>query len=184
VQLEQTLPQFDFRIRHELRIHASLEDTYRAFLSARFGDSLLIRTLLWLRGLGPLRLHEGGHGDGDMLCRLEKRGFVVLSHLPCEEIVLGIAGKFWRPDGGRISVPAAEFSRFAQPGYAKAAFNFLFREESTTSTRLSTETRIAVIGGAAWWLFRMYWLAVRPFAGLIRGEMLRMVKQRAETAKP
>jgi hypothetical protein len=38
---------------------------------------------------------------------------------------MGVAGRFWRPDGGRyMELIADDFTRFVHSGYAKAAWNF------------------------------------------------------------
>ena len=96
--------------------------------------------------------------------------------------VIGVAGKFWRPDGGRcLDLTADEFGGFARAGYAKAAWNFRLRTESPTWTVLSTETRIKCFGRAALWNFRIYWSLVGPFSGLIRKAILKKVKTEAES---
>jgi hypothetical protein len=40
-------------------------------------------------------------------------------------------------------------------------------------TRISTQTRIRALGGGARRRFRLYWLIIRPFSGLLRREMLK-----------
>jgi hypothetical protein len=47
-------------------------------------------------------------------------------------------------------------------------------------TVLSTETRVLATDAAARRRFRRYWLAIRPFSGLIRRVWLRAIKRRAE----
>jgi hypothetical protein len=64
-------------------------------------------------------------------------------------------------------------------GYAKAVWNF-FISPADGSSRLSTETRVQTFGRAATVKFRLYWLVVEPFSGLIRKAMLREVKRIAE----
>ena len=74
--------------------------------------------------------------------RLRDTGFVMLAEVPNEEIVMGIAGRFWRPDGGGcLDLTAGDFVEFARPGYAKAAWNFGLRADVSGETVLSTETR-------------------------------------------
>ena len=110
---------------------------------------------------------------------------MILSEVLNEEIVIGIAGRFWRPDGGRCKeLTAKDFAGFCRSGFAKAAWNFKLRADSTGSTVLSTETRVKCFG-AAFWKFRLYWALVGPFSGLIRKAILKQVKTEAESkAKP
>jgi hypothetical protein len=97
-----------------------------------------------------------------------------------EEVVLGIAGRFWRPDGGIVRDLTPEgFRDFRRMGCAKAVWNF-FISPADDSSRLSTETRVQTFGRAATVKFRLYWLVVEPFSGLIRKAMLREVKRIAE----
>jgi len=50
------------------------------------------------------------------------------------------------------------------------------------ATRLTTETRIKCLDEDSRSRFGWYWAFIRPFSGLIRMEMLRAIKRKAETA--
>jgi hypothetical protein len=113
--------------------------------------------------------------------QLQGTGFVILAEVPDEELVIGVAGRFWRPDGGRcMDLTPQEFPGFSRPGYAKATWNFRLQSKSAEMTALSTETRIKCIGQEALWRFRLYWSVVGPFSGLIRKAILKQVKSEAE----
>jgi len=108
-----------------------------------------------------------------------------LARLPRQEIVLGVVGRFWRIDSGIITgLTAEQILHFQREGYAKAAWNFAFSSELDHVTRVSTETRIHCFGRVAKYKFRAYWLPVGPFSGIIRKEMLRMIKRKAESTPP
>ena len=114
--------------------------------------------------------------------RLQGTGFVILAEVPNEELVIGVAERFWRPDGGRcLDLAADGFGEFSRSGYAKAAWNFKLRPESPERTVLSTETRIKCLGWEALWKFRPYWSLVSPFSGLIRRAILKQVKVESES---
>ena len=121
---------------------------------------------------------KGESGCHAIVCRatsirLQGTGFVILAEVPDEEIVIGVAGRFWRPDGGRcLGLTADDFAVYSRPGYAKVAWNFRLRADSPENTVLSTETRIKCFGLAALWKFRLYWSRVGPFSGLIRRQFL------------
>ena len=96
--------------------------------------------------------------------------------------MFGVVGRFWRPDSGIITgLSAEEVIAFHTEGYAKAVWNFAVVAESERITRVNTETRIQTFGRPARWRFRAYWLVVGPFSGVIRKEMLAMIKRNAET---
>lgn len=144
-----------------------------------FNNSWLVRLLMTIRSgkriprtRVPTALHQ----------RLQGTGFVILAEVPDDEIVIGVAGRFWRPDGGRcLDLTADDFAGFSRPGYAKVAWNFKLGAESPKETVLSTETRIKCSGRAALWKFRLYWSLVRLFSGLIRKAILKQVKTEAES---
>ncbi len=46
-------------------------------------------------------------------------------------------------------------------------------------TRVATETRIRALGPSARRWFRLYWLIIRPFSGLLRRAMLNGIEKRA-----
>jgi hypothetical protein len=120
--------------------------------------------------------------SSDLRQRFQGRGFVILAEVPNEELVIGVAGRFWRPDGGRcLDLTARDFAGFSRPGYAKVAWNFKLRNDARGGAVLSTETRIKCFGRAALWKFRLYWILVAPFSGLIRRAILKQVKAEAES---
>jgi hypothetical protein len=109
--------------------------------------------------------------------------FLELAAVPQQEVQLGIAGRFWRPDGGLVpDLSPAEFQSFCRDGYAKAVWNFALAR-AACGTELSTETRVQTFGRSARFRFRAYWLVVGPFSRLIRGAMLREIKRIAESTE-
>jgi hypothetical protein len=175
--IDDFLPDPDFAASYEIRVQAPSPVVYADLLRADFHEHWLVRVLMTLRtGKRPMR-----HAvPRDLRQRLEGTGFVVLKEIPNEELVIGVVGKFWRPDGGRyLELTPQEFVEFSREGYAKAAWNFRLRAESQQASILSTETRIQCFG-AALWKFRAYWSVVGPFSGLIRKAILQQVKVKAE----
>ena len=164
---------------NQIRINAPPSLVYQCLLRSDFNKPWVVRLLMSIRsGKRPPR----NRVPSDLPQRLQGTGFVILDDVPGDELVIGVAGKFWRPDGGRcLDLTAADFGRFARAGYAKVAWNFKLRTESSTYTVLSTETRIKCFGRAALWKFRLYWSLVGPFSGLIRKAILKQVKTEAES---
>lgn len=110
-------------------------------------------------------------------------GFTELEEDPGRELVFGIAGKFWRYDGGlRPLADRAAFLAFAEEGCVKAAWNLRVEESGSGVFELSTETRIEYLGPAARRKFRLYWAFIGPFSGAIRISLLRGIRRRAESS--
>jgi hypothetical protein len=94
--------------------------------------------------------------------------------------LLGVVGKFWRPDSGIERIAPDAFQNFDDPGFAKAVLAFTVEERAGTSSILATETRVACTDGSARRKFMLYWRAIGPFSGFIRPLMLNQVKRAAE----
>ena len=165
---------------HQITINAPATLVYEQLLLLDFNEVWVVRFLESLRtGKTPKR-----SSSNDLRCSLQGTGFVVLAEIPNQELVMGIAGRFWRLDGGRcMSLTAKDFPEFTRPGYAKVAWGFSLRSASPNKTILSTETRTKCFGSTAKLKFRIYWSLIYPFAGLIRKAILRRIKKRAESAE-
>ena len=179
MKLNELMPHFDLAARYETRVNASVERTREAMRNADFSELpftqllMRLRTLAW-RGEKPER-------SALQKERLRAAGVVSLPTGSESEFLLGVVGRFWRADSGIVrGLAASELIAFELEGYAKALWNFTAEPVESNVTRLATETRVLTYGTAARRKFRAYWLLVGPFSGLIRKEMLRLVKRDAE----
>ena len=178
-RIDEFLPTHDFSVAYELHIDAPPSLVFQCLLRSDFNKPWVVRLLMTIRSGKRLPRNRV---PGDLPQRLRGTGFVILDDVPGEELVIGVAGKFWRPDGGRcLDLTAGDFVGFARAGYAKVAWNFRLRTRSPKCTVLSTETRIKCFGRAALWKFRIYWSLVGPFSGLSRKAILKQVKAEAES---
>ena len=116
--------------------------------------------------------------DAPLLDGFTRGGFFVLADRP-DELVVGVVGRFWTLDGGIHRIAASEFVTFAEPGFAKAVFNFHVREVAG-GTVLTTETRIQGTDERARRSFLRYWRVVMPGSAAIRRAWLRAIRKRAE----
>jgi hypothetical protein len=173
--IDEFLPNYDFSEKHEINIRTSAEKVYQAVNSVNLADSWVIWSLLNLRGLGR------SSGKTLTLRDMTKDGFAILGEKPNEEILIGLAGKFWTLTGSLQNINAENFRDFQTEGFAKAVWNFSLTKKSDEEIRLSTETRIQCLGDSSLSKFSFYWRFIQPFSGLIRNEMLRLIKQKAET---
>ena len=174
--LDDFVPEYDARERHETVVRAPKEAVRRAVEQWRPEESFLWRLLLRLRGLG--------RPQGPLAAWAEAMGFLRLAETE-DEVVYGQIGRFWALDeGGALISPRSteEFRRFNAPGYAVAAMSVRVEPLAPDRTRLSTETRVRALGPQAARRFRLYWLLVRPFSGLLRRSMLNGIAARARAS--
>ncbi|MBA3770423.1 MAG: hypothetical protein H0X08_08015 [Blastocatellia bacterium] len=171
--IDDFLPQYDFEEKHSIESDAEPAAIYEAALDADFSESFIVRALLTLRGM---------YADALSIRNLSYSKFRILAEQPAKELLIGLAGKFWTPWGDLQDVNATNFREFRKDGYAKAAWNFTI-DKTSGGSLLQTETRIQCIGESTRRYFGFYWTFVQPFSGLIRMEMLRTIRRRAELDK-
>ncbi len=186
--IDQFLPRFDAVESHMTIVRAPAERVWAAIRTADFGANGIVRALFAIRGAPEFlvapreafaRARTPVHAPLTLDAALS-HGFVVLGEVPGRELLLGTAGRFWGARGGLLRVDPANFAAFDEPGAAQAAWNFAVRPLVGEKTVLTTETRVRCVDAGGRWKFRLYWLVVRPFSGLIRLVMLRAIKQAAE----
>ena len=179
MKIDEFLTDYDFCASYDIHIRASPSVVYERLFWLDFNEVWINRLLETVRTgklVSPSRLAM------TLSQRVQGTGFVMLAEVPNEELLVGIAGRFWRPDGGRcFDLTVGDFVEFARPGYAKVAWNFSLRADSSEGTILSTETRTKCFGPAARWKFGIYWFLIYPFSCLIRKTILNRVKRDAES---
>ena len=184
--LDEFLPEYDVVSRYGVDVAAAPERTYAALREVDLGDSLLVRTLFTLREL-PQRLVGAPRGARVRfrvtLAGLEEMGFVRLAERPGAEMVLGLVGKFWRPTADLRRVDVSGFRAFAEPGYARAAWNIAVEARGPGASRVTTETRVLCTDASSRRLFKAYWTLIGPFSGLIRGALLGAIRSGAESSR-
>lgn len=170
--IDDFMPDWDFTETHDIRIRATAESVFRALYEVDFCESAMVRWLFRLRGL-PTE---------DMTMReLRKLQFQTLGESENREFLLGLAGKFWTLTGNMQPINSDNFREFNKKGYAKAACNFSL-DETTGEICLTTETRIKCNDAESRRSFGFYWTFIQPFSGLVRKEMLKLIKKKAEKA--
>jgi|CXWL01.1.fsa_nt_gi hypothetical protein len=169
--IDEFLSEYDFEEKHSIAILADAETVYEAAKDVDFGESWIIRTLLRLRGMSAnaVSLRNSSYSK-----------FRIIGERPAKELLIGLAGRFWTPWGDLQDVNAENFKAFDKSGYAKAVWNFSLDADGE-NTRLTTETRIKCLDEGSRRSFGFYWTFIQPFSGLIRMEMLKLIKRRAES---
>jgi hypothetical protein len=159
-RLDELLPDYDVRERHERLVNASPADAVAAALASPVAPDGLVRALFRLRGLP-----RGGTVYG----ALRALGFADLVHEP-DCAVLGAAGRPWAPRGGLVAFDKAGAGQVRMLLELSAA-------AAEGGSLLYTETRVAAMDERARRAFRRYWLAVGPFSGVIRRRWLAAVER-------
>lgn len=175
---ERHLPVYDVAMRHQQHVAVPAAAAWAALHRADLGDSPVTRTLLILRGL-----RRPGSARKLTLATLPAAGFLPLGEDPGREVAFGLVGRFWTLSGGRVRVAPGEFRDFARPGYAKAVWTFGLEDAGRDTVQLVTETRVACVDAPSRRRFRLYWLCVGPFSGVIRRTMLAAVAREALRAQ-
>lgn len=170
--LEKYLPRFHFNEKHSTLISASPSTVSARISELNVSDSWIVRTLLALRGI-PRKTSRGIEG-------WKKMGFVVLEHHQDKEIILGLIGQFWKVSGKIEPCLPEEFVPYRNPDFVKAVWNFKITPREKNQVLLETETRIFCGEEKTRKKFARYWFFIRPFSGLIRIEMLKIIKRKAE----
>src|SRR5688572_21624964 len=116
--LDDLMPRFDVRERHEIRVRAAPDEVYAACRHADLTTGIVPRLLMTLRGMSrpdrSMRLDD-----------LSRLGFSVVAEDPPLEVVIGLMGRFWTPAGALCDrVTTEDFRRGPRPGHALAGWNF------------------------------------------------------------
>ncbi|MEO8191622.1 MAG: hypothetical protein ABI682_14890 [Acidobacteriota bacterium] len=171
------MPRFDFSKKYRLFVPAAPAPTAFAALERYdIRESRTAQVLMFLRGYG--RRARPAASEGLVRSLIGSR-FVHLGVRTGREHVFGLAGRFWTPGGGLRPLTAEEFLKFAEEGYAKAAWNLAVEPAGEGASVLSTETRILCFGTRARRFFGLYWHTIELFSGAIRLSMLRGIRAHA-----
>jgi hypothetical protein len=136
--IDEFLPVSDVSDSVATAVHADLATTWAALMEVDLiavgRRRPLVAALGMLRALPDVVSHVL---HGEVAVRTPERlrlrdttrmplgqgGWVLLDVRPCEDIALGLVGKFWRPVIRFAKVTPEEFSSFAEPGFAKTAYS-------------------------------------------------------------
>jgi hypothetical protein len=180
VLLDDYMPEYDVANHHEIVVDSTADRAYEAARTTDLSPSLPAKVLFAIRGIPHFLMHGTSLTQTLTLDSVQALGFVILAEDPGEEIVIGVVGRFWRPDSGFIEVAASEFVAFERPGFAKAAISVFVRPYSEGRCLVGTETRVQTTDEPARRKFAAYWLLIGPFSGFIRKWVLEAIKNEAE----
>ncbi|MBP9143326.1 MAG: hypothetical protein KBF21_04775 [Thermoanaerobaculia bacterium] len=188
-RLDAAIPEWQFSEVHSTRIRASAAAVEAAIDAVTAGEIRGFRTLTWIRNPRlPGSRQEPSilapPSDRPLLAVATSAGFIELSRVPGEivvgTLVIAPTGKVPQPP----PAPGVEaFAALTAPGYAKAAMNFRWTEDSDGWVRLSTSTRIVATSPGARRRFAAYWRLIYPGSAFLRRTWLAAIRRRAEAAE-
>ncbi len=183
------LTDYTFYERHEAAVGdappSRIIDAVAAF---DMRDDPVIDTLLRAREW-PARLVQGL--GGKQCERFDLSAFTPL-YRDDRELMLGLAGRFWRPDFGLVTVAdAAAFIALTRRDIARLVLRFRVPEEAKDearagakhNARLVTETFVACPSFGTKALMTPYWFAIRASSGWIRKRTLAAVAKALATPR-
>ncbi len=181
--LDDFLPDAPYRTRYATTIATDAQAAWRAMRTITARDLALTRILVAVRRMSLSTLRPDDEGtDQPLLETFVERDFTALREDEPRTLVLATTGQPWQLRG-QLSAPAgaADFASFDEPGHVRIAMSLELSAAGVGRTRLSTETRVSPTDDRAARTFRRYWTVVRPGSDVIRLDVLRAVRRRAET---
>ena len=166
--IDKYLPQYTFGEYHETMVNCPIQNVYDVARDFDLSKSNRIKFLIRLRGLPTKRMNLQ-----DFIADM---GFTHLEEDPPYENLIGF---LMRPKIDKVQ-SYEDFVNDCTSSRIKVVWNFRFEEMEKNRTKVSTETRILCVVSITKLTFGIYWTIVKPFSGLIRKEMLSIIKDGSE----
>jgi len=167
--INQYFLDYQFNEIHKIDVNASASEAYDATMELDLSKSRIIEVLYRLRGL-PIHNKKLSAINKEM-------NFTLLEEIHYSEFLYG----FWFSTKVEWVTNLNEFKRNNRKYNAKVGWSFCFNRKPQGITEIITETRISCLNMKSKFIFSIYWFFIRPFSGLIRIEMLRLIKKELNT---
>ena len=177
--LDRFLPAYEVREVHQTRVDAPPELTYAVAEALDFQQSALVKGIFKGREL-LMGAERQARQPQSFLAEVRTLGWRVLDEEPGQHLVMGAVTQPWKAEVQFRGLEPEEFAAFNQPGYAKIAWTIAVEPNGGSGSVFRTETRVSTTDPESRRRFRRYWTMVSPGVGLIRREMLRLVRREAE----
>jgi hypothetical protein len=181
LNLDNVVPNPQFRMCHSRVIAAPLAEIWDELNTVPMSALPLGLVLESLRLL-PAKPSGKKHPSLARRTFLDVTPIPILFSEPPHVVISAGLSQAWRLQGGSTPpvLDAVGLREWTGNGWLKVGMEF--RLESTPKGNLlSTETRIQAMDPETMRAFTAYWFVIRPFSGVIRWEVLRVVAHRAET---
>jgi hypothetical protein len=179
--MNRLLPKWQFAERHALQLdHITAAQAYASIVPGLSADDPWIQQAIALRELPGRLLRSLGLSRNTLPPQaFGFHSFTCLGQVPEQEVVFGLAGRFWQMDYGLC--PVADAAAFAaltdQP---RLLLNVCVEPLDEHRCRLITHTRVHCPTDAQRRRFAPYWYAIRPVSGLIRQRLLHRIARVAK----
>jgi hypothetical protein len=168
--IDNYLAEYDYNEIHHRIIHAPVDKIYNTLRHLDFSESWISRLLFKIRGLNTKNMSFDRMVDRD--------SFFTIYEKQNREWLVGLLAESFK---AAVFLDHPENFKEWNPGKGiKIAWNFLLQENGPQNVKVSTETRILCLNRKSWFIFSLYWALVRPFSGLIRKEMLRVLQNKCQ----
>ena len=169
--IDKYLPEYTFNEFHKIVVNCPIENVYHIAKDIDLSKSKIIKFLFKIRGLPTKRLNLQNFINDINFTNLEENS-------PYEFLI-----GFWtRVKISKISNYEDFINNSISP-WLKAVWNFKFEEIEAGKTKVSTETRVLCVAPITKFTFGLYWSMIKPFSGLTRKKMLKIIKEDSESLK-
>lgn len=184
MELDAVLPRPEHVTRQSRWIDAPPQVVWDALHAVRLSGLPVTLALSAARFL-PVVLSGRGFGQLHDRPFLDALPVPLLASESPAFVIYGGALEAWKLSGGEAGpqLDVADFRRFTQRGWVKAAMDFRLIP-SRGGTVLSSETRASATDAQTRRLFDRYWRLIRPGSSAIRWEVLTAVELRATGRLP
>lgn len=185
--IDSFAPEREFSLVRTAVVEADSGDAMAAVMGANLLASPVPRVLMWVRDLPnrvvarlkgvPLGAIPAEVTFGDIA---QEGPWQMLAGTPDREFVAGAIGRFWQRDYGWVDVDVDEFGDYDEPDHAKTLVSFRLEPYGSSRTLIVYESRTVTTDEQAHRRFRWYWLALRPFFGVMMASALTAIRREAE----
>ena len=168
ILIDKYLRHYTFNEYHEIVVDSPIANVFNVANDFDLSKSKTIAWLFKIRGLPTKRLNLKSFIDDIGFTNLE-------CNIPYENLI-----GFW----ARLKIaPIPSYEDFVTNSispWIKVVWNFQFEELGQNKTKVSTETRVLCVAKITKITFSLYWSIIKPFSGLTRKKMLKIIKQDSE----
>jgi hypothetical protein len=181
-----SLEPFDVETTQRAFVQATPAEAYDAIWSADLLATPLARALsalavwpervaAWLRRAPAPPPSARSATLRDLLA--DDSPWCLLREEPGTEVVLGL---LWTPPAGVVRCAPEDFETYVGPGVAKVAWSIAVFPFGAGHTLLVTRTHTRALDERARRRLALLWPLISPFAALLRGQVLRAVRETAQ----
>ncbi|MEQ8733490.1 MAG: hypothetical protein RIC29_01085 [Rhodospirillaceae bacterium] len=174
--LNSLLPEYQFSEHHTTVVLGKPDQVFDAVEAMDLSDSRIARVLMRLWRI-PAKMVSNKVSDRNM----SVADFLPLVRTPPTDLARGLIGGRNAP-ADKSTIDADVFRAFDEPGCIKLVWAFWLTDLGDDRVRVDTATRVLCTDNKTLRAFRIYWLIIRPWSGLIRMRLLASIKRNTEAA--